>query len=81
MRTGTAQFFYCCPENFAKQFKIVSKSIKKQKGQLLTLTEEPDVKPGWVSHPAKQWGLHPKCFKSNSSCSSRCTITYEVPDV
>lgn len=87
MRTGTTQFFYCCPVNFARQFKLVSKDIKKQKGSILSFTEEPDVKPS--SWDLNKWGFHSKCIKEPASTRRlarptnknifRCTITYEVP--
>lgn len=86
MRTGTTQFFYCCGVNFARQFKLVSKSIKKQGGTILTFTEEPDAKPS--SWDLKKWGFHTKCIKGPGSTRRlahdtnknimRCTITYEV---
>ena len=83
MRQGTTQFFYCCPMNFTTQFKKVTASLKKQKGNLLSLTEEPGVKPGWVTN-AKQYGFHAKCIKDDRKMQNmkdvmRCTITYEVP--
>jgi hypothetical protein len=75
MKQGTAQFYFCCPVNFARQYRIVIKSIKKCKGNLLTLTEEPNKPPlGYAS----RWGLHKKCAKEPQNIS-RCTITYEVP--
>lgn len=88
MRQGTTQFFYCCPTNFAKQYKLVMKSLKKQGGQLLSLTEETDVKPGWVKS-AKEWGFHSTCInkpkkrgrprQQDLTKIMRCTVTYEVP--
>ena len=86
MRQGTTQFFYCCPIHFGRQFRFVAKSIKRQKGTILTFTEEIEEKPWSV----RGWGFHDKCTtdpksrggryrKVTDANISRCTITYEVP--
>lgn len=87
MRQGTTQFYYCCPTNFARQYKLVMKSIKKQKGNVLVMTDDPDKKcSGW---DLNKWGFHAGCVKEKGSTRRLarptvknigcCTITYEVP--
>ena len=69
MRQGKTQFLYCCDQRFGQQYRAVMKSIKKSKGNLLTLDEEREILVTNTRYPK-----HRKC-----NYIHRCTMVYEIP--